>query len=666
MAARDGAPHSKKRRTLPPSSEVADPEAHVFIPLEKSAAEIDNLFSEGNTIVFIRGGVATGKSTLAAYLARQHKNKYVKVACTDEGREDAWKLGTVEAVRDATGKEVCDSQGLGFRSALRLAKDMGLTLIYDEAHTIFASTSLCFSLFKGDAAFRPNALLFSAAGEAAASGTAAATPTEISQKFMWMPPMPNASELKEQLTSAGVKLDVESVDFFLKFCAGHYGIFMAAMRWVQKLQGHGSAEWSLGDTVRKVRRSYGNGDWSEGSILDAVAESRAVRVNGLFQSLEAIPDSFVQLLCGGPMDLCDEWRKVLTIHGFVLPHSAEDISEVEFLRMSWSSPNVTYKVANPLLAEYYRHFLRWKRGMRVGLKASAAPPVPPKSCADLLLRAVPYLSFSKVTGYEVDDRSALSATLQLPHEDQYNGAFRAVLASLGYQPVSPQSSAPGQGKPDCIVDCGAIFVMEGVMAGSTIDEHRQRFDNQDRYRRAAHKALYIIGNDVNDMRKKVKAVRTDGIEIIGLVPNRAHSHYTVLVRTENAEAGSSPFEFGIDCDLVARSFKVNDDGSPDIQCVQILEHINPPQGAASSSASTVKVQLDLALEVQKAAVAGLKFAVEDWATARHGGNEEEIKQAEEKVAKAKQEVAKAKQEVKEAKQEVKEAEAKVEEIAAKQ
>ena len=117
-----------------------------------------------------------------------------------------------------------------------------------------------------------------------------------------------------------------------------------------------------------------------------------------------------------------------------------------------------------------------------------------------------------------------------------------------------------------------------MASSSTISDHRLRFDKRERYYDgAAHKALYIIGEDVGKVCEKVKAVKTEGVEIIGLVPNRAHSHYTVLVRTKDAEAGSDPISFGVECDLVARSFRTNG-GVPDIQCVQELSHIDLPAG----------------------------------------------------------------------------------------
>ena len=63
---------AKKHRRLPPLSETACPDEHVFISLDGYDAKVKTLFDkEGGKVVFIRAGVATGKTTLAAHLARQ-------------------------------------------------------------------------------------------------------------------------------------------------------------------------------------------------------------------------------------------------------------------------------------------------------------------------------------------------------------------------------------------------------------------------------------------------------------------------------------------------------------------------------------------------------------------------------------------------------------------
>ena len=58
------------QRMLPPLTTPANPEVHVFIPLEDYGRKIEELF-QGQDFLFMRGGVGVGKSTLACYLGRQ-------------------------------------------------------------------------------------------------------------------------------------------------------------------------------------------------------------------------------------------------------------------------------------------------------------------------------------------------------------------------------------------------------------------------------------------------------------------------------------------------------------------------------------------------------------------------------------------------------------------
>ena len=65
-------------------------------------------------------------------------------------------------VQKETGR--VDGDGSAFRNALGRAKEKNLTLIYDEAHTIFRSPDLCSDLFKTSGHYRPRVLLFSFRG----------------------------------------------------------------------------------------------------------------------------------------------------------------------------------------------------------------------------------------------------------------------------------------------------------------------------------------------------------------------------------------------------------------------------------------------------------------------------------------------------------------------
>jgi len=128
---------AKRPRTLPPIGHVAQENHHVFISLQGSSERVGKLFEGRHSVVFIRGGVATGKTTLAEHLAGQFPDKYVMVPFTNAGEESAWERRTVEAIVKATRQNVNTDQ---LDVALELAANANLTLVYDEAHTLFFLT----------------------------------------------------------------------------------------------------------------------------------------------------------------------------------------------------------------------------------------------------------------------------------------------------------------------------------------------------------------------------------------------------------------------------------------------------------------------------------------------------------------------------------------------
>ncbi|CAK9104299.1 unnamed protein product [Durusdinium trenchii] len=491
--------------------------------------------------------------------------------------------------------------------AVCLAHANNLTLVLDEAHTIFNLPDLCVLLFKSDT--HPKLLLLSASGEG--KGSRAVTPSEIKQKFFWTPPVPETEdaldELVKGLNEAGVHLDARSVAFFLKFCGGHRSIYVAAMRWVKQMQDE-TSHWAFRDTVAKVRASISDGSWATGTILGALAESRGVKVNGRYSDLDVVQKEFIQRLCEGPGNLSKEIRRELTIQGFVIPVSE---GNDEFQRVDWTRPGATYAVANPILASYYRHQLQNFCGLKVHVE-----PFVPVNCLDLLLRAIPCLTFAQVVSFAADleSNSSLSGS-DLPYEEQYNAAILHALQRLGYQASAPLT--PRNGKVDVLVQINQMaFSLECIMANRGQEshiEHRNRFDNENltNYFKADHKALVTIGS-TNVARKRVNETRADGVEIVGLMPNIAHTGYHVLYRglgpktteqikrfacfqlrlcflcslrripnecvesfpyfvRKGAAEGTDLVEYYVECDLVARALDHDR-----IRCIQKISHINPP------------------------------------------------------------------------------------------
>ncbi|CAE7859588.1 unnamed protein product, partial [Symbiodinium necroappetens] len=549
---------------LPPIGKAADETRHFFISLQGYEEKISYLFEGDHDVVFIRGGVATGKTTLAMHLAGKFPRKYVNVPFTDGGTEDAWKMRTIEAVEKATNAKIV-RDSLAFGNALRQAYEGSLILIYDEAHTLFSSEDLCTSLFKNQKDYKPKVLLFSASGEwKRADGLTVATPMEITQKFMWAPTLPYTQELRDQLQDCGINLDKASIEFFIHFCGGHRGIFIAAMHWVQSKQQDGGA-WDFSKTVQQVRTSYGNGDWlcADDEILGQLRESRAVRVNGGYEA-QNTPREFVQILSEGSSVLPANIRKELTISGFVVPKLAEP-KPGEFRKLDWKNERVEYGVANPLLAAYYLYTLKASCQLTIRFDSSR-----PQSCADLLMRALPYLSFSKVVSFG----GALAQTDSLPAENHYNQAICNVLGEMDYQPFATEIARRGGGKPDITVHMDEVkFVMEGVKFASgmpQIQKHLERFTTKANYK-ATHKALYIIGNDADKMLKLLETLQnqstTGDLQLIGLVPNIAHTAYTVHVKDKGIPNIST---VNVECDLVARRLVLNNNGKTELYSTQSL------------------------------------------------------------------------------------------------
>ena len=555
----------QKRRILPPLNDPADPENHVFFSLTNYDKKIDKLFEGGGKVVFIRGGVAIGKTTLAKHLAREFPQKYVNVPFTGAGMLHAWIMGTVEALEKAIGKKTA-RDGLEFRNALKLARDNNLTLVYDEAHTLFTSPALCSALFKSHTAYRPKILLFSASGDASIASTLIVpTPGEITQKYMWTPPLNFTSELREQLEEAGVRLDQKSIEFFMQFCGGHRGIFIAAMRWVQSKQRSGLSRWAFRQTVGFVRNSYDGGDWdcAQTEILGYLRESRAVRVGGLYKDVSNLPREFAELLCKGSTTLPEHVRRDLTIHGFVVPKYSG--TEGEFQELDWTTDCTEYRAANPLLASYYFHNLKKRHNLQVHFESSK-----PQHCADLLMRALPFLLFSRVVSFEANT-SELGAEDGLPSEEQYNDAICTTLKDMTYQPISTKQSRKGEGNPDIALEIGGEkFFLEGVKLRGGINSHLQRFNNMTNNKNAKHKGLYIIGNDNKKMRDTVNKTQAVDVQVIGLVPNIAHTAYNVHVKSKGMIINT----FNVECDLVARRLVLKDDGKPELYSVQSLKNVN--------------------------------------------------------------------------------------------
>ena len=227
------------KRNIPKAGDTAIDATDVFIPLDKTVQKLEDLLEE-ERVVFIRAGVASGKSTLAEHLARTQSSKYLQVHPPKTKKalsEESWENELRKTLLKE--KSTDDVANGDLDSAFQRLYDNDQVLIFDECHLLFSCPSFCQLLVKkpGYLEKRFKVLMLSAASEAAnEQGAIYTTPAEIKAKYMWTPPIPHASQLVHQLAAADVYLEEDAIDFFMRLCGGHRSIFMRSMQWVQWTQ----------------------------------------------------------------------------------------------------------------------------------------------------------------------------------------------------------------------------------------------------------------------------------------------------------------------------------------------------------------------------------------------------------------------------------------------
>jgi len=468
-------------RTLPPRDDIAHAAEHVFISLDATAEKLRKLVFGAEQITFVRAPVAAGKTTLAHFLAKTFPDEFVMV---ETGlTEEQW----LENLKDAyVGEEAVANA----RQAVRAIEKQKKALIIDEAHLLFGCPGVYSDLTK---IWLPKVkiLLFSAAATGKASdGSLVAAPGNVYKKYMWYPPLPDRNDLALQLEEADVFLDGAAVDFLMKICCGHRGIFMIAMRWVeerQKAEGehmvNSQNKWDINKCVTEVRHSFeesdrlkrrniGNG-WDSG-LKGHMAECRAIMVNGVYSELNNIPEEFIDVVFGGSRESnrLNGKERDLTIAGFLVPE--RDSADEEFVRYNWSEQTTRYGVANSLMAQYYSDSFS-----RLGYQRDLIE-FRPKTGSDLLARALPFMTFTTVVDNVIIHDGRLKTSLSphiLPYEDHYNDALAKVFEDLGYSVSRPLNA---EGKGDLIVcfeegnSNKKTCAIETIMAHRTLVRHSQK------------------------------------------------------------------------------------------------------------------------------------------------------------------------------------------------
>ena len=208
-----------EKRNIPKAGDTAIDATDVFIPLDKTIQKLDEMLKE-ERVVFIRAGVASGKSTLAEHLARTQSSKYLKVN-SPEGEDvllfKKWK----NELRKTLLKEssTADVANGSLKHIFQRLYDNDQVLVFDECHLLFSCPAFCQLFMKqpGYLQDRLKVLMLSAASEPAIEPGKlyyCTTPGEITAKYMWTPPIPNARQLVHQLAAADVRLKEDAIDFF--------------------------------------------------------------------------------------------------------------------------------------------------------------------------------------------------------------------------------------------------------------------------------------------------------------------------------------------------------------------------------------------------------------------------------------------------------------------
>ena len=563
-----------EKRLIPKAMEPANSVTDVFVPLEGTIQKLEELLEE-ERVVFIWGGVATGKSTLAKHLSRTRPSKYLPVHPPKTKKalsEESWANELRETLlQDSSTADVANRS---LKHIFQRLFENDQVLIFDECHMLFSCPVFCQLLVTKPSHLRERLkvlMLFTVSEAKNEQGEIHTAPVQITAKYMWTPPIPLASQLVDQLAAANVHLTEDAIDFFMCLCAGHPSIFMRTMQWVQERQKQekNSALWDIGRSLGEVRTSWevGFADWvtdKQGTLMETLKQSPAICVNGK-NNANNIPDEFVEIVCQGvsgglkPAVCCD-----LIIHGLILP-SAE--KHQEFEPCDWNVVGARYGVSNPLLAAYYCKVLEKTRHLIVDVHREVT------SCIDLLLRALPYLNFLRVGGCPVGTTYELSAE-GLPYRAAYVRAIVHVLQDLGFRGATRQ--VPARFKVDIYCKQGGTkFAFEAVMARSSptrIAKVRSRFDTKP-VLQADKKCLVIIGK-LDRVRKLVPEVQ-GGIEVVGLVPNAGHVGYTICVKQ-----GEGVVEFNIECDQVAKKL-TSLSKKPYFEAAQKLKFIRPGWVAAA-------------------------------------------------------------------------------------
>ena len=254
----------------------------LFFSLQADADKIvkffDNSKTDNKNIVFIRSGVAAGKTTMADHL-NVIDDRFVLIDGPADYHDVKEWTEEIRKAHDQLTHLNTNKTNMGLGDLLHSFSKHQKVLIFDEAHHTFRCKYLMKKLYKDKKG--PDVLLFSSCASAGKEGT---TPSEIDNKLTWITSTPEPSTVSSQLSACEVQLDERAVKFVFDFCAGHFGVIIRALEWIKNEQAKNPPikRWDYTTTVNKVRESMRGGWRQKGSVLERLSKSRAIKVNGQY------------------------------------------------------------------------------------------------------------------------------------------------------------------------------------------------------------------------------------------------------------------------------------------------------------------------------------------------------------------------------------------------
>jgi hypothetical protein len=458
---------------------------------------------------FVRGGVGIGKTTLIQHGLQQDPEFHV-------------------------------GQHNDTRQNLESASKGKRYIVFDEAHLVLANSDLT-SAFKDH--FSDKIVVFFSASsrtQTASKEEVTLTPGSEWHRVFWTPPPPDVKLLAAQLNLAKLPMTEEAIRTMCAYCSNHRNILICLLAGLRSKKGCEKI-----DTPQVVEYLQSK------EAVEAAWESRAVKANGNFDDLTAIPEEFLRTLFSGEYQFSDQAdERRCMIGGLILP--ARVVAKDEFSSFAWSK---LVRVAHPMMAWHY--FDRYNDDF--GVRRELKPGLKLSSCFDVMLLVVPMLAPHTVIPQKVKGFvGAISKSTGLPYEVQFTSRMVQIATELSLQAASYES--PGHGKIDFVLTFGEeTYGIEAIMYNDDtkahhVKEHIDRFADLPNYKAPTHKALLLIRSDTKSLADWVHRVaQSTDVPVLDLAADKSLRTFTLAELN-----GTQPRKiFALEADGVPRRIKVD-------------------------------------------------------------------------------------------------------------